>query len=202
MRKEQQAKRKQSNLVSTSSSPRVPSSACGASGFWGGIWTAAGGSCTTRGSCCGGGFSWFCWTGSTSGWGNWTSGMTSSGGACNKDKGFPFPTASLKKRSKKDCSTPIWYLLATDVISLVLVHPYGVLLWSIVIPHLITSVMNSAPILILHHLQSNYQLMANIPYVIDMFRITAIHTLIIHCSGKHLLNIQIWFWCEIQNKKN
>ena len=89
------------NLSSTSSSPRFPWSACGASGFWGGIWAAAGGFCTTGGSCCGGWFPWSCWTGSTGGWGNWTSGMMNSRGACNRKKDVLFPTASLKETEQE-----------------------------------------------------------------------------------------------------
>ena len=43
----------------------------------------------------------------------------------------PFPTASLKELSKKECSTPIWFLLACYVISHVTARPvtYWVLLW-------------------------------------------------------------------------
>ena len=97
------------NLVSTSSSPRVSLSACGASGFWGGIWAAAGGFCTTGGSCCSDWFPWSCWTGSTSGRGNWTSGVMNLRGACIRKKTFPSPLLRWKKLSK-ECSTPIWYL--------------------------------------------------------------------------------------------
>ena len=144
MRKEEQAKRKQSNLVSTSSSPRVPSSACGASGFWGGIWTAAGGSCTTRGSCCGGGFCWFCWTGSISGWGNWTSGMTNSRGACNKIQKSSHCFAERTEQEGVFYSDLV-FIGKLRHITHVTARPvtYGVSFWGILTSHLITSVMNS-----------------------------------------------------------
>ena len=61
-------------------------------------------------------------------------------------KTFSSPLLRWKKLSKKECSTPIWYLQGTPHhIAHVTARPvtYEVLLWGISTSHLITRVMNS-----------------------------------------------------------